>query len=119
MKEAYLETVVPLGFGLEFNGAVRATDYSTSGYVTTWKLGATWAPVDDIRFRASYNRAVRAPNVAELYTPLAVGLFGGTDPCAGASPVASLALCQTTGVTPAQYGHISACPSSQCSALWR
>ena len=37
VKEAYLEAVVPLGFGLEFNGAVRATDYSTSGYVTTWR----------------------------------------------------------------------------------
>ena len=31
VKEAYLETVVPLGLGLEFNGAVRATDYSTAG----------------------------------------------------------------------------------------
>jgi len=38
-------TVVPLGLGLEFNGAVRATDYSTAGYVTTWKLGATWQPI--------------------------------------------------------------------------
>ena len=43
VKEAYLETVIPLGFGLEFNGAVRATDYSTAGYVTTWKAGATWS----------------------------------------------------------------------------
>ncbi|HEU0135000.1 MAG TPA: TonB-dependent receptor plug domain-containing protein, partial [Allosphingosinicella sp.] len=56
VKEAYLETVVPLGFGLEFNGAVRATDYSTSGYVTTWKLGATWAPIEDIRFRVTRSR---------------------------------------------------------------
>jgi iron complex outermembrane receptor protein len=49
VKEAYLETVVPLGLGLEFNGAVRATDYSNAGYVTTWKLGATWSPIPDIR----------------------------------------------------------------------
>lgn len=67
VKEAYLETVVPLGLGLEFNGAVRATDYSTSGYVTTWKLGATWAPIDDIRFRVTRSRDIRAPNLNELF----------------------------------------------------
>ncbi|MDB5670427.1 MAG: TonB-dependent receptor [Alphaproteobacteria bacterium] len=68
VKEAYLETVVPLGLGLEFNGAVRATDYSNSGYVTTWKLGATWAPIPDIRFRATRSRDIRAPNLNELYS---------------------------------------------------
>lgn len=67
VKEAYLETVVPLGFGLEFNGAVRGTDYSNSGYVTTWKLGATWAPIPDIRFRVTRSRDIRAPNLNELY----------------------------------------------------
>jgi len=67
VKEAYLETVVPLGFGLEFNGAARATDYSTSGYVTTWKLGATWQPIDDIRLRATRSRDIRAPNLNELF----------------------------------------------------
>jgi outer membrane receptor protein involved in Fe transport len=68
VKEAYLETVVPLGFGFEFNGAVRATDYSNSGYVTTWKLGATWAPIEDIRLRATRSRDIRAPNLNELYS---------------------------------------------------
>lgn len=67
VKEAYLETVVPLGLGLEFNGAVRATDYSNSGYVTTWKLGATWAPIEDIRIRVTRSRDIRAPNLNELY----------------------------------------------------
>ena len=67
VKEAYLETVIPLGLGLEFNGAVRATDYSTAGYVTTWKLGATWQPIDDIRIRATRSRDIRAPNLNELF----------------------------------------------------
>jgi iron complex outermembrane receptor protein len=67
VKEAYLETVVPLGFGLEFNGAVRATDYSNAGYVTTWKAGATWQPIDDIRFRVTRSRDIRAPNLNELF----------------------------------------------------
>jgi iron complex outermembrane recepter protein len=67
VKEAYLEAVVPLGFGLEFNGAVRATDYSTSGYVTTWRAGATWQPIDDIRLRVTRSRDIRAPNLNELF----------------------------------------------------
>lgn len=67
VKEGYFETVVPLGLGLEFNGAVRATDYSTAGYVTTWKLGATWQPIRDIRFRVVRSRDIRAPNLNDLY----------------------------------------------------
>ena len=57
----------PLGLGLEFNGAVRGTDYSTSGGVVTWKLGGTWAPIPDIRFRVVRSRDIRAPNLNELY----------------------------------------------------
>lgn len=67
VKEAYLETVVPLAEGFEFNGAVRATDYSNSGYVTTWKAGATWQALPDIRFRVTRSRDIRAPNLNELY----------------------------------------------------
>ena len=67
VKEAYLETVVPLGLGLEFNGAVRATDYSIAGYVTTWKAGATWQPIDDIRLRVTRSRDIRAPNLNDLF----------------------------------------------------
>lgn len=67
VKEAYLEAVVPLGLGLEFNGAVRATEYSTAGYVTTWKAGATWQPIDDIRFRVTRSRDIRAPNLNDLF----------------------------------------------------
>ncbi|KAB7647931.1 TonB-dependent receptor plug domain-containing protein [Polymorphobacter fuscus] len=67
VKEAYLETVIPLGLGAEFNGAVRATDYSTSGYVTTWKAGLTWQPIEDIRLRGVASRDIRAPNLNELF----------------------------------------------------
>lgn len=67
VKEAYIETVVPLGLGLEFNGAVRATHYSNAGSATTWKAGATWQPIEDIRFRVTRSRDIRAPNLNELY----------------------------------------------------
>jgi outer membrane receptor protein involved in Fe transport len=73
VTEGFIETVVPLAADeswaqkLDLNGAVRATDYSTSGYVTTWKIGATWAPVDDITFRATRSRDIRAPNLGDLF----------------------------------------------------
>lgn len=67
VKEAYLETVVPLGAGVEFNGAARVTDYSVSGTVATWKAGATWQPIEDVRFRVTRSRDIRAPNLNELF----------------------------------------------------
>ncbi|WP_269714980.1 TonB-dependent receptor plug domain-containing protein [Caulobacter sp. NIBR2454] len=65
--EAYAEAVVPLLTGLDFNGAFRVTDYSTSGTVKTWKAGLTYQPIPDIKFRASASRDIRAANMSELY----------------------------------------------------
>ncbi|WP_164155488.1 TonB-dependent receptor plug domain-containing protein [Sandarakinorhabdus rubra] len=67
--EVFGETVVPLAKGLDFNGAIRRTEYSTSGGVTTWKLGATWQPIPDIKFRVVRSRDIRAPNLNELFAP--------------------------------------------------
>jgi outer membrane receptor protein involved in Fe transport len=72
-KEIYAETVVPLlkdvplAQSLDLNGAARRTDYSTSGEVTTWKVGATWQVIDDLKFRTTVSRDIRAPNLLELY----------------------------------------------------
>jgi outer membrane receptor protein involved in Fe transport len=68
VTEGYIELLVPVIKGLDLNGAVRGTDYSTSGYVTTWKAGVTWQPIPDIRLRATRSRDIRAPNLGELYT---------------------------------------------------
>ena len=74
VTEGYVETLVPLARDLKFaqeidlNAAVRATDYSTSGYVTTWKGGLTWRPIEDLRFRFTRSRDIRAPNLGELFT---------------------------------------------------
>lgn len=57
----------PLGRSLDLNAAIRRTDYSTSGAVTTWKVGFTYSPIDDIMFRATRSRDIRAPNLAELF----------------------------------------------------
>src|SRR5690606_7367342 len=73
VAEAFFETVVPLAKGLpgaqalDLNAAIRRTDYSTSGLVSTWKLGATWQPIDDLRFRVTRSRDIRAPNLNELF----------------------------------------------------
>ena len=78
VKEAFFETVIPLAKdvpflrSLELNGAVRATDYSTSGYVTTWKLGVTWRPVNDLLIRGVRSRDIRAPNIADLFANVPV-----------------------------------------------
>ncbi len=110
----------PFVKALDFETGYRWSNYSTAGETQSYKFGLTWSPDDQVRVRASYNRAVRAPNILELYTPQGIGLFGGSDPCAGTSPTATLAQCQATGVTAAQYGTgvISECPSSQCNELY-
>jgi outer membrane receptor protein involved in Fe transport len=77
-----------------------------------------YAPTSDIRFRASYNRAARAPNLYELFLPQTLNNDAGyDDPCSGAAPKATLAACARTGVTAAQYGNIPGCPSTNCDAL--
>ncbi len=73
---------------LSIEGGYRHSSYNVIGtgdhYNTnTWKIGGDFAPVKDVRFRASFNRAVRAPNIQELFAPVHVQLDGNADPCAG------------------------------------
>lgn len=72
---------------LTFNAGYRRSDYKTSAgrkYGTdTYKFGLDFAPIPDIRFRGVYNRAVRAPNIQELFATPTVGLNGSSDPCSG------------------------------------
>lgn len=73
VKEAYAEIAIPILKDTAFfrelsvNGAARITDYSTSGTVKTWKVGATWKPVDDLLLRGTYSHDIRAPNLYELF----------------------------------------------------
>src|SRR6185369_2248165 len=85
----------------------RFSDYSYGVNTNTYKFAGDWAPIDDIRFRASYQRAVRAPNLVELFGPQIHALDGSTDPCAGlantAANAALIARCaQVHGYTTAQ-----------------
>ncbi|MDE1916732.1 MAG: TonB-dependent receptor [Sphingomonadales bacterium] len=89
VKEAYIETIVPLlrdvrfAKEVEFNGAARITDYSTSGSVVTWKAGLTWKVGSGLMLRATRSRDIRAPNLIELYTPQTQSLPLPTDPRVG------------------------------------
>jgi outer membrane receptor protein involved in Fe transport len=96
----------------------RYSDYDLSfGSTNTWKAGLQWAPVSDVHLRAMYNVAVRAPNLQELYLQPRVQLDGTEDPCAGATPAATAAQCAASGVTAAEYGHITPNSSSQYNGL--
>ncbi len=86
VKESFLEFEVPLAKDVPFakeldlNAAGRLTDYSQSGLVETWKAGMTWQPVNDLLFRATESRDIRAPNIANLYAGLSTGSENVTDP---------------------------------------
>jgi outer membrane receptor protein involved in Fe transport len=73
VKEGYAEVGIPLlkdaplAQNFDLNGAIRYTDYSSVGSVTTWKVGATWDVVDALRFRLTRSRDIRAPSIPELF----------------------------------------------------
>jgi outer membrane receptor protein involved in Fe transport len=124
VREAFAELQLPIVSHsffeeLTIGAGYRYSDYKVAGNhfnTDTYKLSVEFAPIHDIRARASYNRAVRAPNVVELFFTPFVGLGGTVDPCAGAAPTASAAACANTGVTAAQYGSIQANSANQYNA---
>jgi outer membrane receptor protein involved in Fe transport len=92
VKEAFGEVGVPLLANmtlvkkLDVNAAGRITDYSVSGTVKTWKLGANYEPDEQIRFRGTISRDIRAPTIFELYRPLSASLINVVaDPRTGVS----------------------------------
>ncbi len=93
ITETFLEAGVPLlsekawARSLALSTAVRRTDYSTSGAVTTWKGGVNWEPLEFLRFRATRSRDIRAPNFFELNNPVSTSFQLITDPQAGNSGV--------------------------------
>lgn len=129
-KEVFAELIVPIvedvpGIALlSFEGAYRYSDYDSGFETDTYKLGLNYSPVEELRLRGSYQRAVRAPNVIELLSgqslfevELTQNADGSFDPCAGANPFASFNACQNTGVTAAQYGNIVDNPAGQFNSL--
>lgn len=115
VKEIFAEVIVPLietdgGLSLTVNGAARYSDYSLEnvGGVWTYAGGAQFRPFEDVMFRGQYQRAVRAPNVAELFGGQAIGFPGATDPCSSAAFIAAnpgaTQTCIDTGVPAGNVG---------------
>ena len=104
---------VPFAEQLTLNGGYRYSKYTLGFSTNTYKFGVEWAPIKDVRFRASFNQAVRAPNIGELFAAQTIGPGGSVDPCWGPTPSLSAAQCARTGVTAAQYGNLGVNPASQ------
>jgi len=91
VKEAYAELNAPIVKDvpfvnlLELNGAVRVSDYSTSGSTTTLKGSANWKPIKDLRLRGSYAEGFRAPTIGELFGTLSRFDQTISDPCSNDS----------------------------------
>jgi outer membrane receptor protein involved in Fe transport len=123
VDEAFIELDVPIAedlpgiHQLTLNTGYRYSDYQVAdggSKANTYKVELQYAPVQAVKFRGSFNRAVRAPNISELFSPQGLGNVSGQDPCSGPTPERSLAECQRSGVTPAQYGLIIPCPADTC-----
>lgn len=142
VKEIFGELRLPLiekGFLadlLQATASARSSSYKSGTKADTYGLGLEWAPVREAKLRGSFQRAVRAPNLVELYTAQGNNLYDNDrDPCAGAidatgntgvvrnaagvitNPGVTLAQCQRTGVTAAQYGTIQDSPAGQYNFL--
>lgn len=81
---------LPLAKSLSLNAAIRDTDYSTSGSVASWKVGAVYEPVKAVLLRGTHSRDIRAPNEYELFSPLNLGQVAITDPTTGAQSLIAL-----------------------------
>ncbi len=139
--EAFTELRMPLvtdhpgAEDLSLEGGYRYSNYTEGFTTSTYKIGLEWAPVKDVRFRGSYQRAVRAPNIGELFTPQTVGLDGSSDNCAAGlaagqvfNPAApngaaklttgyTFAQCALSGVTAQEFGNIQPNTADQYNGL--
>jgi outer membrane receptor protein involved in Fe transport len=125
--EAFGELIVPLATDrplfdeLTLEAGIRHSKYSVDAPTdptfdaTTYKVGVNWAPVEAVRFRGNYQRAVRAPNIGELFAPVSTGLTNLlSDPCAGAAPRTNAnlrAVCLAQGATAFQIDNGAGVPN--------
>jgi iron complex outermembrane recepter protein len=110
--EVFGEARVPIISDVPFiekftvNSAFRYSDYNLSGAksIWTWSAGGDWKVISDLTFRGQFQRAIRAPNVGELYGGLATNTTGTlADPCGNKPGLAHTdavkAMCLAQGVS--------------------
>lgn len=128
VKEAFGEFRLPLledkvfAKNLDLSGSFRRSDYSAGYKADTWGVGIDWAPVDMVRVRGSYQKAVRAPTIRDLFNPQSIGNNGpANDPCEGAigstTLTATAEQCARTGLPANLYGKVAYNSSNQHSDL--
>jgi iron complex outermembrane recepter protein len=130
VTEGFMEASVPLVEGrpwvqsLALDLGYRYSDYSTGETADTFKIAGAWDIDEQIKVRGSFNRAIRAAQLRELFLPQGFNLFDmAADPCGG--PVTggataqgrTLEECARTGVTPDQFGNIANSPAGQYNFL--
>ena len=114
-NELYAETLIPLFepsldipllHQLELEGAVRRVDNSIAGNSVTHTEGLRWAPVEDIVFRGTKTRSIRAPAITELFLAPSLSNEFANDPCdhnystQGTSPATRRKNCIAAGIDP-------------------
>lgn len=128
VKEIFAELNVPIfetesGMRLDVTGAARYSDYSLEavGNVWTYAGGVEFRPIPDVMLRGQYQRAVRAPNVGELFGGQSIGFPGATDPCSTAGALTDTTLfnlCVANGVPSGSVGSSSIQINTQIPALF-
>lgn len=97
---------VPFADLLTVKGSARYSDYSLEnvGGVFTWAVDGIYRPIPDITVRGSYAKAVRAPNITNLFSPTTPATFRPIDPCdaaqitRGPNPAVREANCRADGI---------------------
>ncbi|RLQ22161.1 TonB-dependent receptor [Seongchinamella sediminis] len=124
VTEFFAEVSLPVIEGAAFaeelivDLSYRYSDYSTDQTTDTYGIRAGWAITQGIKVRGSFQHAVRAANIQELFLPQGFNLFDMTvDPCGGPNPLRSAADCARSGVTAAQYGSVPNNPAGQYNFL--
>ncbi|GGW79594.1 TonB-dependent receptor domain-containing protein [Alteromonas halophila] len=128
VDEFFFEGVLPIFDGYDFAETMdvefgfRSSDYDTVGTTDSWKLGFNWRPVEPVLIRVMQQRANRAPNVGELFSPVTSGLDNATvDPCsvanAGNISDSLRALCVSTGMRAEQVGVVPDIISGQINTF--
>ena len=131
--EGYGELIAPIVEDKQFfesltlETGIRYSKYEIDGVdgsndTWTWKAGGSWEPGYGLKIRGNYSKAVRAPNIGELFTPLTVGLTNlALDPCALSAPVTNAdlrAICLAQGAPAASIGLITNPTAAQANAVF-
>ena len=130
VKEGFIEVSVPLVEGKEWaeqivlDGGYRYSDYDYGETTDTYGIRMGWAINQQVKLRGSYQRAVRAPNIQELFLPQGLNLFDmAQDPCSDGVPGGvsaggyTQAQCALSGLTAAQWGRNLDSPAGQYNYL--